>query len=451
MSSISLKGEIKERLGKAYELVNSASKIRVVSHYDADGISAAAVLTGALLQLSKIFQVTMTRSLDEQIVSRLAEEKFDLFIFSDMGSGQIELLKALKANVIILDHHKSDSVNESKKVVHINPMLWGVDGTREVCGSTTSYLLAEELSEQNRSLIPCALAGAYGDMQHMGGFTGLNAEILRLGIESGYVEEINGLTLEGENLVEAFTSSTQPYLKGYSGRESLIVGLFDSIDVDAHKPFHEYTDEERRKVASVLMLMLASSGCDYDQVSRLVTIDYISSKRKMRISEISSLANACGRSSMYATGLAMELGDAEATEEAKKLRVEYTQKMFERLHPLEDGGVEQTEHLQYFRSDDPALAGALAGIYMSYIGAKNKPTISFSLVGDSYKISARGTKALVEKGLDLAAGLSQASKKVGGTGGGHVIAAGATIPKEKLSEFIKELETIVAAQLERRN
>lgn len=447
MTSLKLDRRLTGKLEAASTLVREFRRIRVVSHYDADGISSASVLTSMLSRLGKQFHVTITNSLDAGIVGRLAGEHFDLFIFSDMGSGQLELLSKIEGKVIILDHHKCEQEKEREGLIHINPSLHGSNGTTEVCGSTTSYLLAEFTDEGNRDAIPLALAGAYGDMQHMGGFTGINRQILDLGIEGGYVQTVEDITLEGSTLMEAFTSSTQPYLKGYSGRPPLISGLFESIGVNPEKQLVEFSSDERRKVASLLMLMLASQGCDYEQVSQLMATEYVSTGRKMKISEIASLANACGRSSMFATGVAMELGDEESTRQARELRSSYTSRMFERLIMLEEGGVEHSEHLQYFRSDDASLSGALCGIYMSYIGDRNRPTVSFALSGDKYKISARGTKNLVKNGLDLASALSAAASKFGGNGGGHVIAAGATVPRDALSDFLKELDSIVGSQL----
>lgn len=54
------------------------------------------------------------------------------------------------------------------------------------------------------------------------------------------------------------------------------------------------------------------------------------------------------------------------------------------------------------------------------------------------KLSARGTKKLVEQGLNLGKILAESCAAVGGVGGGHNIAAGATIPNGKLEEFLLE-------------
>ena len=63
------------------------------------------------------------------------------------------------------------------------------------------------------------------------------------------------------------------------------------------------------------------------------------------------------------------------------------------------------------------------------------------------KVSARGTQDLVRSGLNLAVAISQAAEKVGGVGGGHNVAAGATIPLEAKGEFLELMDGLVGRQL----
>jgi RecJ-like exonuclease len=65
------------------------------------------------------------------------------------------------------------------------------------------------------------------------------------------------------------------------------------------------------------------------------------------------------------------------------------------------------------------------------------------------KASARGNQRMVERGLDLSKAMRQAAESVGGTGGGHNVAAGATIPEPKVEEFIRTLDGIVSLQMRR--
>ncbi len=77
----------------------------------------------------------------------------------------------------------------------------------------------------------------------------------------------------------------------------------------------------------------------------------------------------------------------------------------------------------------------------------DKPLVTLNEVEDKIKVSARGTRKLVENGLDLAAALREASAQVGGTGGGHDVASGAALPKGTAMRFIDIVDSIVGKQL----
>jgi RecJ-like exonuclease len=64
------------------------------------------------------------------------------------------------------------------------------------------------------------------------------------------------------------------------------------------------------------------------------------------------------------------------------------------------------------------------------------------------KVSARGTRTLVNNGLDLSVVMKKSSEKVGGVGGGHNIAAGATIPKGCENDFLVFADKLVKKQMD---
>jgi len=65
-------------------------------------------------------------------------------------------------------------------------------------------------------------------------------------------------------------------------------------------------------------------------------------------------------------------------------------------------------------------------------------------------VSSRGTRKLVDKdGLDLSVAMRDAAASVGGVGGGHNIASGATIPLGRDIDFLQALDAIIAKQMNR--
>src|SRR5206468_353213 len=88
------------------------------------------------------------------------------------SSNELDLLESLPYPVIVLDHH--NPIRDSDKLAHVNPHFEGVDGAREMCGATTTWLFTLVLDEANWDLAGPAMAGATGDKQAVGGFLGVN-------------------------------------------------------------------------------------------------------------------------------------------------------------------------------------------------------------------------------------------------------------------------------------
>jgi len=66
---------------------------------------------------------------------------------------------------------------------------------------------------------------------------------------------------------------------------------------------------------------------------------------------------------------------------------------------------------------------------------------------DELHVSARGNQYLVDKGLVLGAAMQQAARALNGHGGGHKIAAGATVSSFVEIDFITQVDAIISSQL----
>jgi single-stranded DNA-specific DHH superfamily exonuclease len=87
---------------------------------------------------------------------------------------------------------------------------------------------------------------------------------------------------------------------------------------------------------------------------------------------------------------------------------------------------------------------------MQWVGDQDKATICLTRMDKEFKVSSRGTRKLVDKdGLDLSVAMRDAAASVGGVGGGHNIASGATIPLGKDIDFLQALDAIIAKQMNR--
>ena len=62
------------------------------------------------------------------------------------------------------------------------------------------------------------------------------------------------------------------------------------------------------------------------------------------------------------------------------------------------------------------------------------------------KVSLRTTEHVVARGVDLQRAATEASVSLGGAGGGHRVAAGASIPRDCEQEFVKRVNELLAGQ-----
>jgi RecJ-like exonuclease len=443
--SISLPDEFSDSLKHALKIVNSVSQLRVISHYDADGLAAASIIVGALSRCKKQFHLTISKSLDKETIEAIGREGNEAILLLDMGSGVIDGLETLEARIAALDHHKP--IRKSKKVVQVNPHFFGIDGMTESCASTISFLLAVMMDPCNWDLSPIAVAGIIGDRQHMGGMKSVNQQVLDYAKEKGFIEVQRGLNIKGATIADAIADSVDPYFVGLSGRKDNVLAFLDSMKLNPTTPMGALDEVYRRKLTSMLSLRLMGQGCRPETVEELVAEIHWIPSMGMSAADLADLLNACGRMNHEGLGIALCMGDSSALERAGELRRDYNNRIMERLLSIESEGVKHMDHIQYFTASDPSLAGAQCGLAMQYILDQSKPTIALSNVRGSVKVSSRGTKHLVSKGLDLSAALKKAAEKSGGIGGGHAVASGATISEGKEEEFLKALDDLVGLQL----
>src|SRR5881397_3515727 len=238
--------ELLDRVRKGVALVEGVSHVRILGHYDPDGTTSAAVLARAMTRAGKAFHASTSTVIDERLVARLKEETNELVILSDMGSNQLDRVEGLPCPTIVLDHHAP--LRDSDKVVHVNPALFGIDGTREACGSTTTWLLTLALDDRNWDLACVAMAGAIGDMQHLGGFAGLNAALFDEAVVRNVLSRERGLALISAPVEEALARCVIPYFVGISGRPEGARKVLGDLKIDPQVPVSELVPEERRRL-----------------------------------------------------------------------------------------------------------------------------------------------------------------------------------------------------------
>ena len=435
---------------KAAEIILSlpkSTRIRVISHYDADGITSAAIICKALHRAGYDFHATLMRNPFDKGLEKVSKEENELIIFSDMGSGQIETIEEMNCKSIIIDHHQFLKKKTSKNVLQINANLCEINGNYEACGATLSYSLAKELETKNTDLAPLAIVGITGDKQYIGGIRGFNKTILEEALNNDTVQENIEIKLYGATLFEALKYSIDPYYSGISGNEDEINKLFKGLNLKKDVKIGDLDIDQKKKLQSFLMLKLIKKGCEKNILDTVIRPRYKTNIFDCESERLADLLDSCGKGGNRGLGLALCMGDKQSFDEAVEFEKEYKQKILDALLKLEKDGFKEKKSYRYFYSNDSSLGGVIGGIATNFIFDKEKPLLSIVKKDDEIHVSCRGNQYLVEKGLDLGFAMNESAKKFNGHGGGHKIASGATIDSSKEEEFLDMVDEIITKQM----
>ncbi len=453
---------VEDIIRKAYDIasiIRKQEEVLVVTHIDADGITSGSIALQTLERSGIESDILFVKQLDETAIEEIADRNTFTW-FTDLGSGQIDLITKKGIDCVITDHH----VPQGYYKYQLNPHDFEFDGSYELSGATVTYLVAKCMG-LNYDLVSLAIVGAVGDLQDSreGKLLGLNRLILREGVESGFIDAIRDLRLFGKQtrpVYKMLEYTFDPYLPGISGNEKGAIELLESLGIlvkegDIWRRWIDLSFEEKVALTSELVKICIEARQPLTTIKRLVGETYIllheEEGTELRDAmEFSTLLNATARYGFQDVGLKVCLGDrGNAYRKARNLLQNHRKNLSEGIKLVDEIGIIELEHIQYFHAENKILdtiVGIVAGMCFSKANF-NKPIIAFANNEEGVKVSARATQRLVERGVHLAKALKYAAEKVGGKGGGHSIAAGATIPAGCEQEFLKELDKIIGHQL----
>jgi single-stranded-DNA-specific exonuclease len=453
------------------ETVKQDGLIQVFSHLDADGVAAAGIIGKALFRLDARFRIRITQWIENKILGDVLSDKPQLIIFTDLGSGYVDLLsqKLSDFNIIILDHHQIVGQG-SGGFVHVNPHLFGLDGARDISGSGVAYFVAKALDKVNVDLAPVAVVGALGDLQdkyEQRMLGGLNEKIVEDATASGLLTVEKDLMFFGREtrpILKALASTTTPFIPGISGEEEKSLAFLKSLGIepkngDKWRALRDLTDDEKKRLCSKLAEHLVSMGLHY-QVSSLVGHVYTLTREEpwtplRDAREFAVLLNGTGRMDKAGLGVAVCMGDrASALEEANRVLEDYRRNINKYLGWV----MEKPERIKEFVNIyvvygedfiNDKMVGAISSILTSSLPNPEKPLIAYANLQEEgiAKISARTMETVISKGVNLGEIMQVAAEKFRGKGGGHNIAAGAQVPIEEINNFIAAVDELVGKQL----
>jgi len=451
-----------------------AKHVTVVSHIDADGVSAAGVASSALDHIGMAHEVIFTKKMDEAFVIKLKAKRPELIWFTDLGSGSTDMLEGLEG--VISDHHKpleekskaagknrrtlfdyDDSNNEN--FITVNPHMVGRDGGTDISGAGCAYLVARTMDPELKKLAWLAVAGAVGDMQdrEAGRLQGTNREILADGENYGVVEVLEDLNLFGREtrpVWKMLQYANDLNIDGITDNYRGSMDFFMELDINLKKgeTWRSWSDLKKAERKTVIASLAALVPVE-DFTGEVYIFPLEKKGTELReAKEFATLLNSCGRYDAAELGMKVCKGDrGEALDLAFGLRKGHRKQLVDSIKIMEAIGISQMEHIQFVHVGDmirDTIVGTVAGmLFGSGRVDDRKPIFALALADDGIKVSGRGTKLLVDAGLDLSEVMRQAAKALGGVGGGHNIAAGATIGPNDVNEFLRMADEIVGRQL----
>ncbi len=454
--------------------VENEEVIHVTSHFDADGLAAAGIVGSSIVRSGGKVHIRVERWIDERVVNEIAAQKPSLTIFTDFGSGYLDLLNRKLSNrlVIIVDHHQL--VGESPSTfTHVNPHIHGIDGARDLSGAGVAYLISKGLDEGNLDLAYLAIVGALGDIQdkydnrRLGG---VNEMILEDAVKSGYLKIETDLLFFGREtrpIHTALARATNPFIPGISGEEDKSLAFLASLGIspkfkEKWRALRDLSEEEKKKLFSALADYLVSKGFSSDVALTLIGSVYTLTREEpwtplRDAREFAVLLNATGRMDKPGLGVSICMGDrGTALEHANIVLGEYRGDIAKYLDWLTEktGRIQELDNIYVVKGEDfidDKVIGTVSSILSTSL--PKKPIVAYSRVPkeDFAKVSARSLELLISKGLNLGEIMRVAAEKFAGKGGGHNIAAGAQIPIESMESFIRIVDEFVKKQLEGRN
>jgi len=431
-------------LSSAADVVKDHDMVYIFSHHDADGISAAVILSKAMMRAGKEFKVTLFSTLNDENFDIIKNCGARCIIIADMGASYVEDLDAMDADIVVLDHHKGDG--DAKRIHYINPHSFGIDGMSSGCGASVAMLFALQMSEKNWDLVQVAFAGIAGDKQH-GSLAGINKYLFDEGSRRGFIVKEDGSLIPSGELMHSLYHSTDPYIRNVSGNADGVAALLRSAGIDTARTSSDLNDAERRKLSSQIALRLLEQNVSLETLDEISCARYALKDWDMDASALAALFDSCGRSGIGGVGIGLGLGDRVCFENASDSMDETSEKILAAAKELDSKGLENMKNIQFFDNSTSGFTGKLCELAIRYIGDPNRPVVGCSSVEKITKASSRCTHSVLDKGVDLSVAMRVAGETAGGGGGGHRIASGAWFPSGNESLFLETLDRIIGEQI----
>lgn len=420
--------KIKAAVSKFLDIIKDKS-ISVISHYDTDGITSAAIMSKCLRRLKKRFSVKIVKNLENSV---LEEMKNEVIIVLDLGSTFLERLSKLGKEIFVIDHHEVTS-EVPDNITVINPRLKDGD---EISAAGLTYLFCKEIDAHNRDLANLAVIGMVGDM--------LDKEVGKLNnkiLEDAEVTIKKGLLLYPATrpLHKALEFSSGLYIPGVTGNAKAVFELLMEAGIKKEngvfKSLIELTDDEMSRLVTAILLRKDDGQ---NIIGNIYLVKFFNRLEDTR--ELSAMINACSRLGYSDTALAFCLNNSNSKKEAEGIYAKYKQHLVQALSYAENNKIEGKGYIIINAKNvikDTIIGTVTSIISSSKVYPGGTIVIGLAYDKDRIKVSARVSG---REGRNVREVLESVTRELSETEcGGHPLAAGCLIKKSEEKDFINKL------------
>ena len=390
--------------------------IEVFAHHDADGIAAASILCHAMLRAGIRLRLRVRQ---EVILADLTGD--NAYLLCDLGAG----MESLPKKVMVVDHHLPLFDGE----FHVNPRHAAIDGDRELSAAGTAYVVAQNLGD-NRDLAGLVIPGIIGDGQQM---SGKNLEIFNDAIANGIIVPDRGLKLPGRDMPERWYMAISPYLDGISGEEERIGDFIEQS--------HDMAKGENENRLDTLLSRVVLEAAPATTAGSLLALYGDTFHLQREVIEdahaLTAVIDACGKAGYGDLAATLCMRSSRYLDKAWEIARQHRVRVIDAVKTVKP--TESTPGM--YEVQDPTLASDVADI-LARDRPHAVPVLVFARAEGSCRISVRcppGTTA------DLGPRVRSLAAACGGSGGGHLLKAGATIPCDMIAMFAQGWQEAHAA------
>jgi single-stranded-DNA-specific exonuclease len=470
MSDKEIYQALKAFCDKIEYMVENEKEISIISHLDADGIASGSILSSALARLGAKCAVRTVSDITLNVLEQLRYENHDFYIITDLGGGMAnEFNQALDSRWAIIDHHQIPeheiSIDDNNQI--LNAWKYGIDGGKEISAGGMAYMVATTLDRKNKNLSPIAIVSALADRQDQGekkSLFGLNSEIVKTAQSLRLISMDLDLMLTGREtrpIHEALAYTAFPYIEGLTWATESCYSLVKNAGIKMSKNgrwrvLSEISQDEKNIILNAIAEYVANSSKNKEVniIDNLIGYTYTLINEDQRsllrdAREFSTMLNACGRIRKAGVGIGICMGDRkDLLNEGEKIVTKYRTTLrnyissifVEKWRMIDNGK-------SVFINGEGLLAEDMLGAISSLLSGS--PTLGGRLVfvrtltnDGFYKFSSRKSLGSTSKS-DLGLIMRYCSESVGGSGGGHSLAAGCRIPSTRLEEFLSAVRNAI--------